>query len=202
MKLKIIKVFEFNELSEDVKEKVLDEHRFVNVDYDWWDFSISVFLREAKELGFSNIESDDITFKINDRDAHFGIKRTSATLDSEFFEGYSIASGFETGVNKVGYWFSDFPFRGYNSTELSHVEFDEIVKEENGKWVDVSDDEFEEIKALDKYWELLALCKKYFRKLEEEYEYLLSDEAVKETILINEYTFTEEGEILNDNAKV
>jgi len=51
------------------------------------------------------------------------------------------------------------------------------------------DDELDRIEQ--EYTE--ALCEEYRHMLEREYEYLLSDECVDETILVNEYEFEEDG---------
>jgi hypothetical protein len=41
---------------------------------------------------------------------------------------------------------------------------------------------------------LRAFMKWIYRQLEREYDYLTSDEAIAESIIANEYEFTEEGE--------
>ncbi len=40
------------------------------------------------------------------------------------------------------------------------------------------------------------LCKDLYRSLEKEYDYLTSDEAVKETLIDNDYKFDEEGNLV------
>lgn len=42
---------------------------------------------------------------------------------------------------------------------------------------------------------MLELCKKIYKDLENEFYYLTSDEAVKETLLCNDYDFTIDGKI-------
>jgi len=42
---------------------------------------------------------------------------------------------------------------------------------------------------------LRSLCEDYRIMLQNEYEYLTSEEAIIETIIANEYEFTEEGEL-------
>ena len=44
-------------------------------------------------------------------------------------------------------------------------------------------------------WDFKAFARWYYRQLENEYEYLNSDESVDDLIRANEYTFTESGKL-------
>jgi hypothetical protein len=102
----------------------------------------------------------------------------------------------------VGVWYSDFPFERWNYTEGDAVSvtiyFDEEKAERNG--YDRVEARIRNIlnnaawRAMDT---LTELCKKYHKLLQEEYEYLTSDEAVAETLSVNEYMFDETGDIVH-----
>ena len=53
----------------------------------------------------------------------------------------------------------------------------------------------EDLEDLNKEF-LRSLCEDYRIILQKEYEYLTSEEAIIETIEVNEYEFTEEGELI------
>lgn len=52
MRIKKTKVYPFDELSNDAKEKVIEEFRYSNADYDWWE---SVF-DDAAQVGLNITE--------------------------------------------------------------------------------------------------------------------------------------------------
>jgi len=49
----------------------------------------------------------------------------------------------------------------------------------------------------EQYHAFLDLCGEYYRKLNKEFNYLISDEAVIKTLQANEYYFTKNGEIIS-----
>lgn len=48
------KVFEFEELSDEAKERAIEQFRYMNVDYGWWDCVYEM----AEEIGFTITEFD------------------------------------------------------------------------------------------------------------------------------------------------
>ena len=51
-----IKTFNFEELSEKVQKEVLDRNRGINVDYNWWEYSISEWEEKLGKIGFENAD--------------------------------------------------------------------------------------------------------------------------------------------------
>ena len=54
MEIRETKVYKFDELSDEAKEKVIEDHYDINVDYDWWD---SVY-DDASNVGIKIMEFD------------------------------------------------------------------------------------------------------------------------------------------------
>ncbi len=56
---------------------------------------------------------------------------------------------------------------------------------------------YKELASLSRWFLYVASClnKYLFKSLREEYDYLITDEAVKETIEVNEYQFTKDGKL-------
>jgi hypothetical protein len=62
------------------------------------------------------------------------------------------------------------------------------VERDSPAWQDMTDDAEETVIEA-----LRDLARWLYRQLEREYDYLSSDEAVDETIIANDYTFTDTG---------
>lgn len=169
MKTINVKVYEFDELSDGAKENARIWYRNGALDYDWWE----TMYDDAKSVGLK-ITGFDL-----DRNRHAtGEFITSARECADAIlkqHGESCES--------------------FKTAEAFLKERDEIVdtapKDENG--------EFENEHELDGKLDdceadfLKAILEDYSVMLQNEYEYLLSDENVDETIRINKYTFTKDG---------
>lgn len=88
----------------------------------------------------------------------------------------------------------------YNTAKSFLAEWDKLVKE-HSDGIDTDrvceDKEYEFDQLADELENkfTLALCEDYRIILQREYEYLTSNEAVKDTIIANEYDFTIDGKI-------
>jgi len=166
----IREIYTFSELSEDAKEAALNNCRDYNTNHDWWEFTFE----DAENAGLK-ITSFDL-----DRNRHAqGEWITSAKecaksiLDGhgETCETYKTAKAFLDERNElVNTWPKD------EDGEL----------ENGGKLDDELDDLENEF--------LESIVEDYSIILQNECEYLQSDEAVEEAIQSNEYEFTEDGE--------
>ncbi len=169
MKTITITLYEFHELSDDAKEKARDWYRQFALDHEWWDSTYD----DAKNVGLK-IESFDL-----DRNRHAAGKflasaeETAHTIEKEHGESCET----------------------YKTAKQYLADRDKLVesaeRDENGELVD----EYALDCALDDLDAefLKSLLEDYSIILQHEYEYLLSDEAVDESIACNGYTFTESG---------
>lgn len=161
MKTIRIKIYRFEELTEDAQQKAIENLSHINVDYDW---------RESTYNDAGNI----------------GLKLTGFGLDrNKHAEGEFILSANEVAqniFNNHGAMCDTF------KTSESFMEkwqpvFSAYMETEEGENV------LQEIE--DEY--LNDLLSDYATMLQNESEYLQSDEAIKEMILANEYEFTIDG---------
>jgi hypothetical protein len=174
MKTVQVKVYKFDELSDEAKERVIDSFRHVNVEFDWWEGIYS----DAENVGIK-ITSFDL-----DRNRHADgvfqdnfeeICRRIMAEHGEVCETYKTAQSYLNRYNELVTKYSD----GVNT---------ELVAEDN-EWE--FDKECEELREeFEK-----EIFEDYSMMLQNEYEYLCSDEAVYEFIRSNEYEFTEDGEL-------
>lgn len=174
MKTVRIKVYKFNELNEKAQQKALLDLCYINVEYDWWQFTYD----DAKTIG---------------------LKITGFDIDrGNYCEGELMQS-----LSEVCYLI--FENHGehcetYKTAKAYLAEWAKLVKEHSdGVDIDkVSEDkeyEFDELADELEEQFRMSLCEDYKIILQHEYEYLTSEEAIKETIIANEYDFTADGKL-------
>lgn len=172
MKTIKIKLYSFNELSKEAQNKALSKYVTINVEHDWYDSTYE----DAENIGL-NITSFDI-----DRNKHATGNLTLNALEvaaniliqhGEETETYKIATEFLAKHNPIFADYMDENSDGYESAE------------NEDKLSDLESD-FKD-----------NLLSDYADMLQNEYHYLISDEAIIETIEANDYTFEENGTLRN-----
>jgi hypothetical protein len=193
MKTKTIQLFEFDELSDEAKEKAREWFRGGNLDYAWWDSTYD----DAKRIGvLLGINVDDIEFSGfgNQGDgARFsgsyeyrkgGEKAIKAELPTET-ELHGIAHGLATIQRRHFY---QLGARVTLTGRYCHEGCTDIrVYDKRDCDTDLTDAE-ETVSEL-----LRDFMRWTYRRLEAEYEWLQADEQVDESIRCNGYTFDEDG---------
>jgi len=161
------KVYLFNELNEAGKQNAINLNDVINVNFDWWECTYE----DASNIGLK-ITSFDL-----DRGRHaegnfiFEAKDViDAILENhgESCETYKTATEFKKKLFPLIEKESKLEYRNYDL----EAEIEDLT------------DEF-----------LQSILEDYSIILQEESEYLQSDEYIIETIIANQYEFTEEGNI-------
>jgi len=165
-----LKIYSFSELSEEAQQKAISKQCGINViNVEWWDN----LYEDAKEIGLK-ITSFDL-----DRNRHakgeFILSANEVAENIIKNHGDIFGSTYKTAQNFIEEW-----------NPLFHA------YETGGENTDLEGD-INDLKACF----LNSLLEDYSILLQNEYEYLQTDEAIKDTIEANEYEFTEEGEIYN-----
>lgn len=176
-------VFELDE----VKDKAIEYNRYINVDFDWWSKDIiNEWETKLENRGFSNPK---IYF------SGFSCQGDGACFDADI------------DINKL--LASDVCISEKNREILEKIKDDITVKIEGHDlrychaytrhvYIYNNPEEYEaKIPAIEE--ELnemrIELCNEIYNDLQDEYYYLISDTAVEETLIANEYLFEENGEI-------
>ncbi|MGI5828363.1 MAG: hypothetical protein ACOX6V_05075 [Patescibacteria group bacterium] len=172
MRTKTITLYKFEELSEEAQEKAINNLRDINVDYSWWDFTYE----DARNIGLE-INSFDL-----DRNRHATGKLLASmttVIDKilhahgETTNTYKLAKDYEKEIDSLA---SKYDIENENAPEENRDNYD---------------NEFDELEE-----NFLAdLLEEYSVMLQNESEYLMTDKAIKETIELNNYEFTENGEL-------
>jgi hypothetical protein len=167
-------LYQFAELSEDAKQKAIEKLSDINVDYDWW----SSTYEDAERIGLK-LTGFDL-----DRNRHCkGLFIDSAlecsnkiTKDhGETCETYKTASQFITDYDKLVEKYSD------------GVHKDKVTWENETDFDNEADDLENDF--------LNSILEDYAIILQNECDYLQSEEAIIETIEANEYWFDEKGNL-------
>lgn len=159
------KVYKFDELSKEAQQTVIDKMYDINVSYDWWESTYD----DANEIGFKITGFDIDRGSYCDGEFQLSAHEVAANIIRDhgaMCETYKTAQTFLDGVNSI---------EATDGEEYGEGE------EYEDKMMEL-EEEF-----------LKSLCEDYLTMLRQDYEYQTSDEAIKETIEVNEYEFTKDG---------
>ncbi len=171
------KVYKFNELSKEAKEKAINNYRNDNEHINDYDFVWDDIKEDAKTIGLKIISLDDHSpnkgeFIINAYDVSCKIVQEHGKDCDTYKNAVEFGKDWSALVEK----YSD----GINKDK---------VDEDNQYEFDEEADELEE--------EFLrSLLEDYRIMYNKDIDYQNSDEAIKETIEANEYEFTREGKMI------
>ncbi len=222
MRVKELKLYTFDELSEKAKEKAKDWYRGNDngLDYEWWDASYESFQDAARYLGITidtkTVRSVGSYTKEGKWD---GNKQNSREEDCIYFSGFSSQGD---GACFYGRWDAS-KMKPLKELKADFGTAEELYRIHGKLWAfkkqypdayctstksschysherstnleAVLGEEIDYNEATHKPLEecLVDFMKWMYRQLEAEYDYLTSDEAITETIRSNEYEFTEDG---------
>ncbi len=186
------KVFKFKELSDEGKEKALENLRDINVNYsDWHEFTIEDFTTQLNLFGIEDVkvyfsgfysQGDGAMFECN-----YSYKKGGLKAVKEFAE--------EKGILEILERIQEIQKNNFYGMSVSIIHRGHYYHE---NCTEFSIDHIEE-RAFSCYDDLedcfKDLMRYLYRKLEKEYYYLISDAAIIETIEANDYEFTEDGEL-------
>jgi hypothetical protein len=166
---KTIELYEFDELDDKAKDKARDWYRQGALDYEWWDCTYE----DAKTVGL------ELTGFDLDRNRHATGKFIESAPEvadlilknhGETCETYKTAAAFIKERDEI----VDNAERDEHGELVSEYELDQKLDEVEAEF-------------------LRALLEDYSIMLQNESEYLTSDESVDEMITANEYTFDKSG---------
>ena len=177
MRIIEIKAFQFEELDSQTQEKVIEDNRVINVDTDfWYQCELDNFKHELKiKVNKFDIYRREMNITIEDSfDTAQGIVNFFDKESSIVYSAKTFIRDRDALVKKYG---EGNEKDGYGVKEECWSEYDEEIE--------YLEEEFRKEIAE----EILSMWTR-------QYEYEISDDAIKETIIANEYEFTEEGKLI------
>lgn len=181
MRTEEIKIYEFNELSDEAQERAIEDTRNSDgyLDYDWYDWLYEDFHEVLKDIGvecetfYWDLYRENFRLeKSNIEDIRKFIKKAGA-------EKILILKNLESDNDKDRDELEDGLYSAGIYSEECRTEV-----------CDSGIDELDEV-LTEKLQEFL---KDFLSQLKEQYNYLNSDEAVKDFLISNEFEFKENGE--------
>ena len=175
-----VKVYAFAELSETAQERALNDFRYIDVGWDWWDDAFDTIRIAGKLIGLDidRIYFDTDLYCIFNADYEY-VRGAVKAIQAEFPRMtalHEVAQKLQVLQKRHFYSLSCNVSSQRDTNRYSCFRFGEDYECDLG---DIIDDFA--------HWARILL--------RDEYEYLTSDEAVKEMIEANEYEFDEAGNL-------
>jgi len=162
------KVYSFNELSNEAQQTAINNMSDINVNHDWWTSTYE----DAENIGLK-ITSFNLDRNRN-ATGEFSLSACEVA-QNVFNEHGEDCETYKTAQKFIEVWQPVFDdYMNENSENYESQELENTLQE--------MEDDF-----------LNSLIEDYSIILQNESEYLQSDEAIKETILANDYEFTKDG---------
>lgn len=200
MKTINITLYKFEELSKEAQEKAINDNCDINTDYEWYDFileditenenifkDIKIYFSGFYSQGdgamfeYNGINAETFKTFLNEEYKHLTERRRMLIFDNI----YIIAKGSHTGryyhKNSCEHYLEIDLNQSYNYYKHSNIVslIEEIEQNFESYLIEI----------------YKTKCKEIYKNLNDSYDYLQSDEVIKETLISNNYDFTEEGEI-------
>ena len=186
-----ITVYKYDELPKETKQKVLDNHRDINTDYDWWEpESEAMKERFLNDFGL-DVDTKTMSFSAErGRDWYLSIGKLYIEDEEQFVKALKKDGNFnekELYAIKSGDVNITLPERG------SHSSFNDVDLEPNDG-CRLTEDEQDNLRTKIEGW-LKGKEESFLIDIEKSFDYYVSDESIVETIRANEYEFTADGKI-------
>ena len=198
MKTIKIKLYEFDELSKEVQEKVIENNRDINTDYDWYKYTLEEEGGKLEALGYTSPEINFSGFYSQGDGACFSsglnikLWLEANKKQKEYKTAYKLSEYLSGRITTSGH----YSHSGTMSVSLDS-DYDRNYYDTNRKLEDKLNSELVELEA-----DILNMARneadRIYKVLEKEYEALTSSEAIIETLEANEYTFEDNGRMRNE----
>ena len=195
------KVYTFNELSEEAKEKAIENNRHIYVEYlEWYDNVYDTF----KEKYSSLFEITNIYFSgfcSQGDGAMFEYGGITDKLIDEFITQLELSPLRKKIVKDIFYFSGSGRQHGHYYHEkccwhLINIECTYAYRE--GYYPNIDEFMYELQVDFDAYVreKYIDLAQELYQSLEDEYEWHTSDEAIEERLIEGKYEFTKDGELI------
>jgi hypothetical protein len=181
-----MKLLAYDELSEEAKDRVTEELGDINVDYGWWEYLVEEVRSEWVERYGIDFELDGLCFDLGyRRELYFSKGKIWVDSQRRLLSALAPEIVLEMELDEE----ADFPFTFYFVTHHCGGGSAKTVLQLE----DWRDEETVEFPVDVEEW-FDDLCQDFWRRLQKEYDDLTSREAIEDTIRVNEYKFTQDGE--------
>ena len=189
METRTYNVYELDELTPELKEKVIENYRDIHTGYGWYQFILEEWTEKLEALGYENIDINFNGFGSQGDGASFTAK--SMDLD-KWLKVHKRTTHYKKLLKDIhNYGLAGLTGEVYRLTHhYYHENTCKASVDGDTKYPELVDELTAEIES-----ERYELCNQLYKDLQNEYEYLTSDEVILETLKANEYMFNDEGRI-------
>lgn len=186
-----VTVYSFAELSDDAQERALNAFRYIEVEHDWYEYPYDTIRTAGKLIGLDigDIHFDTDLYCIFNASYEY-VRGASAAIRREFsWADVRKEFSWADDLCKVAKDLQDLQKRHFYSLSCAVTEGRTMNRYRCFRFGE--DYECEDLEGIIDdfaHWARILL--------RDAYEYLTSDEAVKEAIEANEYEFTENGKLV------
>ncbi len=190
-------LFDFNELLSEVQQKVIEKNFDINVDNEYWFEHIIENFKENEYFDIKNVYFSG--FWSQGDGAMFEYNNIENKLFSEFLDTLKLTPLRRSIIEYNVYFYAKGTQRGLyyhensclHQTDFGIDNFNWLRHERTYKALENILIDFEAY-VIERYEDF---CTNLYSALEKEYNYQTSEEAIKESILSNEYQFEIDGTI-------
>lgn len=201
MRTEQIKIYKFDELSDKSKETAIANNHYINLIDGWYEYEMDNFHNDVLEKYGVDIPLENFRFTgfcSQGDGASFTVDFTPKEIDvllSKLNFTYSSPSIRSICENNLDGCIERIDYQYYHKYTVQ-VNIDNIIrwndKEIPAALVSKIDYDIERIQKIITVWKN-DLCDLLYKNLEDEYDYLASDEAIREALIANECEFLEGG---------
>jgi len=187
MLTKSINLYTFEELDGAIKEKVLDRHRDIDVDGNWYEFVYEQWVAKLNKIGFKDANIHFSGFYCQGDGACFDAKpdlRILRLKKGKKFHPIDHLIRNDYIYGKIEGYSSHYCHERTRRFEIID-QLADISKEQSLLITELED-------AIEKA--RLSLCQEIYHDLRVEYEYLTSDDHVTETLIEGDFLFQVNGD--------
>jgi hypothetical protein len=200
MKTINITLYKFEELSKEAQQKAIEDNYNINTGFEWYDFileditenenifeNIKIYFSGFYSQGdgsmfeYNGINAETFKTFLNEEYKHLTEKRRMLIFDNINITAKGKQKGHYYHENSCSHYIDIELNQGYIFSKHSNIY--NLIVEINQNF---------ESYLIDLY---KTKCIEIYKNLNDSYDYLQSDEVIKETLISNDYDFTEEGEI-------
>jgi hypothetical protein len=207
MKTIQLNLYEFAELEEKAKQKAIEDHRHINVDYSWWDFTYDDFINICQTIGIT-VDKKSIFFRgfysQGDGSGFIAEIDLPVLLDgivTQKWKKYAPKLELHLTLPEIDRRVIRLIRENKLDTapQITHPHRGYYVKAELNENLPYS---YHGYPLIEKQLDLLedgvikiaeTLNRYLYKSLQDEYEYQTDEQAVTEAIEANEYWFTADG---------
>jgi hypothetical protein len=187
METKIIETYKFDELSEETQNKLIEKNRYINVDFwEWYDNVYDQYIEKIENIGFEDIKIYFSGFYCQGDGAMFEYKSINEKILNSFLDQTGLTEKRKQLIKDCIYISSKGTQRGhyYHENSCYHDTYFEINNTDLDNYPTLYNWLLSYERDFEYYVEVTYkdICKSLYKDLKIEYEYLTSDEVVKDCL--------------------